>query len=186
MWEAADPASRGGTRAADPIEKETGDGAPRDNPVAPLRISVTTPFPSQTFQGLAADAGYHLREGDPLPDRFPDSMQSDPRDDGVWFDRCMPVDSRGDLRATLLTGAAILGFRPSADPGGLSRINGFRVIIAGMNPCGTGVDRVFAGESSQRLVARQGLGSDIHGCRRVPSLLTVPMPPNSIKKTNDG
>jgi len=51
-----------------------------------------------------------------------------------WFDRGTPVDSKGNVRAMLLTGPAIRGFRPSVQPAGSIRIDCLRGLVRGGKP----------------------------------------------------
>jgi len=51
-----------------------------------------------------------------------------------WFDRGTPVDSKGNVRAMLLTGPAIRGFRPAVQPDGSIRIDCLRGMVKGRTP----------------------------------------------------
>ena len=51
-----------------------------------------------------------------------------------WFDRGTPRDSKDNVRAKLLTGPAIRGFRPSVQPDGSIRIDCLRGMVRGRKP----------------------------------------------------
>ncbi|MGO9816351.1 MAG: class I SAM-dependent methyltransferase [Isosphaeraceae bacterium] len=51
-----------------------------------------------------------------------------------WFDRGTPRDSKHNVRAKLLTGPAIRGFRPSVQPDGSIRIDCLRGMVRGRKP----------------------------------------------------
>jgi 2-polyprenyl-3-methyl-5-hydroxy-6-metoxy-1,4-benzoquinol methylase len=51
-----------------------------------------------------------------------------------WFDRGTPAASKADVRARLLAGPAIRGFRPSLLPGGSVRLDCVRAIVRGVKP----------------------------------------------------
>ena len=51
-----------------------------------------------------------------------------------WFDRGTPRASKDNVRAKLLTGPAIRGFRPSVQPDGSIRIDCLRGMVRGGKP----------------------------------------------------
>ena len=51
-----------------------------------------------------------------------------------WFDRGTPIDSKGNVRALLLSGPSIRGFRPSVQPDGSIRIDCLRGMVRGGKP----------------------------------------------------
>ena len=51
-----------------------------------------------------------------------------------WFDRGTPIDSKGNVRAMLLSGPSIRGFRPSVQPDGSIRIDCLRGMVRGGKP----------------------------------------------------
>jgi SAM-dependent methyltransferase len=58
-----------------------------------------------------------------------------------WFDRGTPSRSKSEVRARLLAGPSIRGFRPTVLNGGAVRIDCFRAIVRGTKPIGTAGDR---------------------------------------------
>jgi 2-polyprenyl-3-methyl-5-hydroxy-6-metoxy-1,4-benzoquinol methylase len=51
-----------------------------------------------------------------------------------WFDRGTPVESKDNVRAMVLTGPSIRGFRPSVQPDGSIRIDCLRGLVRGGKP----------------------------------------------------
>lgn len=49
-----------------------------------------------------------------------------------WFDRGTPQDSKENVRASLLSGPQVRGFRPRLQQGGSIRIDGIRCIVKGV------------------------------------------------------
>lgn len=54
-----------------------------------------------------------------------------------WFDRGTPAAPKADVRARLLAGPAIRGFRPTLLPSGSVRIDCIRAIVRGVRPAST-------------------------------------------------
>jgi SAM-dependent methyltransferase len=51
-----------------------------------------------------------------------------------WFDRGSPIDSKEDVRASLLAGPRVRGFTPSVQSDGTIRIEGIRAVVRGLKP----------------------------------------------------
>jgi 2-polyprenyl-3-methyl-5-hydroxy-6-metoxy-1,4-benzoquinol methylase len=51
-----------------------------------------------------------------------------------WFDRGTPQDSKESVRAMILSGPIIRGFRATLEPGGLIKIDGIRGVARGVKP----------------------------------------------------